>query len=67
VGVASTNCPSEQRVVPGKPSASVLVHSLAHTVLGTCTLPNMPRGGAMLTQAQLDQITAWISAGARND
>lgn len=67
VGVVSSNCPSEKRVAPGSANASVLYHSLAHTALGSCAVPSMPRGAAALTQAQLAEIAAWINAGALNN
>ena len=67
VNVTSSNCPSDKRVVPGNANASVLYHSLAHTALGSCSIPSMPRSGSALTTTQLAQIATWINAGAAND
>jgi hypothetical protein len=67
VGVPSSSCLGEQRVVPGDAEASVLFHALAHTALGLCDVPTMPRSGAQLSAAQIDQLQAWITAGARDD
>jgi hypothetical protein len=67
VNMRSTSCTGELRVAPGDPDASVLLHSLDHTSPGDCEVPRMPRGGAMLSEAQRDQLRAWIRAGAQDD
>jgi uncharacterized protein (TIGR03118 family) len=61
VGVASQQVPSLQRVNPGNPSMSYVVHKLE----GTQTVGvRMPQGGPFLDQATIDQVRAWIQAGA---
>ena len=67
VSAPSTSCFGELRVVPGDAQASVLFHSLAHTSLGFCEVPTMPRNSAQLSDAQLAALQAWIDAGARDD
>jgi hypothetical protein len=65
-------------VVPGDPQRSYLVHAIAGDDLGTnpdgtCAgLTNgspsrMPLGGQPLCQGQIDQVRAWIAAGASCD
>lgn len=67
VGVPSTSCLGEQRVVPGIAEASVLFHALSHSALGLCDVPTMPRNGAQLSAAQITRVQDWIAAGARDD
>jgi hypothetical protein len=65
-------------VVPGQPEKSYLVHAIAGDDLGTnpdgtCagltngTPARMPLGGQPLCQGQIDQVQAWIAAGAACD
>jgi mono/diheme cytochrome c family protein len=58
------------RVAPGDPGDSLVVNKVTTKIAGTaseCGSP-MPAGAAApLTEAQVDLITAWIQAGARND
>jgi hypothetical protein len=69
VGVNSSVCSGEKRVVAGDAAKSELVHTLTRTQIGTCTrTPKMPGGNKpMLAQADIDTVTAWIAAGAPNN
>ena len=50
-----------QRVNAGNPNQSYLIHTLE----GTQTVGvRMPQGGPFLDQATIDQVRAWIQAGA---
>ena len=65
VGVASVEQPALQRVKPGDPDNSYVVQKLegAPTISGV----RMPFGGPYLDQATIDQVRAWITAGAANN
>lgn len=65
VNVASTEQPAVLRVAPNDPDASYLVRKLEGG-LGI-TGDRMPQGGPFLDQATIDQVRAWISAGAMNN
>lgn len=67
VGKAASACSAEQRVVTGDPDKSVLFHALARTDLGSCKVPKMPAGGAMLSAGDLELVRSWIAAGALNN
>jgi len=67
VGATATACPGEKRVVAGDPDKSVLYHSLDRTTFGSCKAPQMPAGGAKWSQANLDKLKSWITAGAMNN
>lgn len=68
VGANSAICRGERRVVAGNPQRSQLLHTLAHTTLGSCTAtPRMPLAVPKLPQADIDLVSAWISAGAPNN
>jgi hypothetical protein len=68
VGVNSTACSGEKRVVAGDASKSELAHVLQHTTIGSCTrTPMMPEGKPMLPQASIDSVVSWIQAGALNN
>ena len=68
VGVDSSSCRGEKRVVAGDPDKSELFHTLDRTQIGMCSrTPRMPEGKAKLAQADIDVIKAWIQAGAMND
>jgi hypothetical protein len=57
------------RVDPGNASMSLLWEKVNSKLQGTsapCGNP-MPASGAALTQAQVDEIAAWINAGAMNN
>ena len=66
VGVASVERPALQRVTPGNPDASYLIHKLegGPAIVGT----RMPRGtGPFLTPGQMQIVRRWIELGANND
>jgi len=65
VTVASVEQPALERVKPGDPDNSYLVQKLegASTITGA----RMPFGGPYLDQATIDQVRAWIAAGALNN
>lgn len=64
VNVASINEPTFRRVLPGDANNSYIVHKLEGTQLVGA---RMPFGGPFLNQATIDQVRAWISAGAANN
>lgn len=65
VGVASVEQPALKRVAPGDAANSYVVQKLegAATITGS----RMPLGGPFLDQATIDQVKAWINAGAQNN
>lgn len=63
VGVASTQSAGTQRVNPTNPNASYLIQKLEGPGV---TGGQMPPGGAM-SQADIDVIRQWITAGAVDD
>ena len=65
VNVASVEQPSLKRVAPGDATNSYVVQKLegAATITGS----RMPLGGPFLDQATIDQVKAWINAGAQNN
>lgn len=69
VGVAATakGCTSFKRVVPNKPDESLLYLVLTRTSAGSCDPPDMPSGGMKWDQEYIDQVKAWIEAGAQNN
>jgi hypothetical protein len=67
VGVNSTACSGQKRVVVNDPANSVFFHSVDRTMLGSCNVPQMPSGGNKLAQADIDKVKAWIMAGAMNN
>ena len=69
VGVNSTSCTGEKRVVAGDAVKSELVHTLDRTAIGSCgtRTPRMPDNKPKLAQADIDTVTAWVTAGAMND
>jgi mono/diheme cytochrome c family protein len=61
VNVTSLSEPPLKRVLPGDPNNSYIIHKLE----GTQTVgARMPFGGPFLDQATIDQVRAWIQAGA---
>jgi uncharacterized protein (TIGR03118 family) len=61
VNVTSLNEPAFKRVKPNDPDNSYIIHKLE----GTQTVGSrMPFGGPFLDQATIDQVRAWIQAGA---
>lgn len=67
VGVASTSCRDERRVVASDPAASVLVSAISHSTQGSCNVPAMPSGASKLPQTEIDRVISWIRAGANDD
>jgi CHRD domain/Bacterial Ig domain len=65
VGVASVEQPALKRVAPNDATNSYVVQKLegAPTITGA----RMPFGGPYLDQATIDQVKAWINAGAQNN
>jgi hypothetical protein len=61
VGVPSAEVPSLNRVTPGDPDASYVIHKLEGTQESG---ERMPRGGPYLPQSSIDVIRQWISDGA---
>ncbi len=61
VNVTSVDEPPLKRVLPGDPNNSYIIHKLE----GTQSVgARMPFGGPFLDQATIDQVRAWIQAGA---
>jgi uncharacterized protein (TIGR03118 family) len=61
VNVNSTEVPALKRVMPGDPANSYLMHKLE----GSQSVGSrMPLGGPFLDAAAIDQVRAWIQAGA---
>jgi hypothetical protein len=65
VGVASVEQSALKRVAPNDAANSYVVQKLegAATITGS----RMPLGGPFLDQATIDQVKAWINAGAQNN
>jgi uncharacterized protein (TIGR03118 family) len=65
VNVASIEQPTLLRVKPGDPTDSYVIHKLEGAA--GITGARMPFGGPYLSQATMDEIESWISAGAADD
>lgn len=68
VDVASVELPSMDRIEPGMPDLSYLVHKIQGTqasVGGSGS--RMPLTGCCLSQAQIDMVRNWVSQGAQNN
>ncbi len=64
VGVQSIQVPSINRVQPGEPDNSYLIHKLEGTQsVGV----RMPQGGPFLDDETIDMIRTWITDGAPNN
>ena len=65
VNVASVEQPALKRIKPGDPDNSYVVRKLegAAGISGV----RMPFGGPYLDQATIDQVRAWVTAGAANN
>jgi hypothetical protein len=65
VNVNSIEVPSMKRIVPGDPDHSYLVLKIQGSpgIVGV----QMPASGGPLTQAQIDEVRAWVAAGALNN
>ncbi|AKU90032.1 hypothetical protein AKJ08_0419 [Vulgatibacter incomptus] len=64
VGVASTSCPGNTRIVAGDAANSFLYRKLAGTQ--SCG-ERMPRTGDYLNATQLNTVRDWINSGAPNN
>ena len=65
VNVASNELPTMDRVKPGQPDSSYLVHKIQGTHLQVGgSGDRMPRGRSPLSQDDINVIRAWIQAGA---
>lgn len=64
VDVDSISEPTFKRVLPGDPDDSYIIHKLEGTQL---VGDRMPLGGPFLDQATIDEVRAWIDAGAPNN
>jgi uncharacterized protein (TIGR03118 family) len=65
VNVTSLENSSLKRVLPGDPTNSYIVHKLEGMDIGNTA--RMPLGGPFLDQPTIDQVSAWITAGAQNN
>jgi uncharacterized protein (TIGR03118 family) len=61
INVTSLSEPAFKRVLPGDPNNSYIIHKLEGTQL---VGGRMPASGGFLDQATIDQVRAWIQAGA---
>jgi len=69
-GAMCSAIPGLVRVVPGSSATSLLWEKVNAKVNTTATVPcgsPMPLTGAALSQAQVDEIAAWINQGALNN
>ena len=55
-----------KRIKPFDPDNSYLVRKLEGTGMAPGTV-QMPKGGPFLTVTQIDEVRAWVAAGAKND
>ncbi len=65
VNVTSIEVPTMKRIVPGDPDNSYLVLKIQGSpgIVGV----QMPASGGPLSQAQIDEVRAWVAAGALNN
>jgi hypothetical protein len=65
VNVSSIEVPTMKRIVPGDPDSSYLVLKIqgSEGIVGV----QMPASGGPHTQAQIDEVRAWVAAGALNN
>ena len=61
---SSAKCGGKPQVVAGDPNASLFYLKLTPTP--PCG-DRMPQGGTPLTDAQLERVRSWITAGAKNN
>ncbi len=68
VNVASNELPTMDRVEPGRPDSSYLVHKIegTHLQIGGSG-DRMPLARSPLSQAEINVIRAWIQAGAMSN
>ena len=63
-----SNGPALDRIEPGQPNQSYLVHKIQDTQTSVGgSGGRMPLGRAPLSQAQIDIIRAWITGGAQDN
>ncbi len=62
VGVASTACAGNTRVIKGDADSSMLVKTLKGTA--GCLVARMPKGRAPLSATEIATFESWINAGA---
>jgi hypothetical protein len=68
VGAESVEVPSMQRVAPGDPEASYLIHKIQGTHLDVGGQGvRMPMHQGPLPSAIISQFRAWVAAGAPNN
>ena len=68
VGVPSVELPAFDRIEPGQPDQSYLVHKIQGTQASVGgSGQRMPLGGSPLSQDDIDAIRAWVNAGAPNN
>jgi len=68
VGVASVEVPSLQRIKPNDPTNSYLVQKIEGIAAVGARMPQgCPTSQPCLSQATIDQVKAWVSAGALNN
>ena len=68
VNVPAMELATMNRVTPGQPNSSYLVHKVQGTHLDEGGSGfQMPIGRSPLTQTEIDLIRAWISAGAKQN
>lgn len=65
VNMGTPACSDQQRVVPGDPSSSYILHKL--TGHNLCDGEQMPKGKAPLDAASIKSISDWICTGAPNN
>jgi hypothetical protein len=65
VGVVSGEKATVKFIAPGDPTNSYVIQKLEG--VSTITGVRMPAGGPYLSQATINQVAAWISAGAPNN
>lgn len=68
VGVSSVELASMNRIEPGEPDSSYLVHKIQGTQASVGGIGDrMPLIGCCLSQAEIDVIRDWVAAGAENN
>ncbi len=68
VGIPSAQLPSMQRITPGDPAQSYLVHKIEGTQASVGgTGARMPFARAALSSTQIATIRAWITSGTPNN
>jgi hypothetical protein len=68
VDVASTQVPGLDRIEPGDPDNSYLIHKVQGTQASVGgSGQRMPRGGTPLSQETIDRIRLWVTQGAQDN